>query len=349
VTRDPHPVGPFPDTGPEYANRSAAGEAEGLAPWCDMLREHFVALDVDDVARGDPFPSRVRSTLVGHVSAAVVSSAPQSAHRTPGLARGDGHAYLQVGMVAKGRAVLEQDGREAVLGRGAFAVYETDRPFAWHFDRPWELLVLTWPRELVALGADVTRAATARTLGGDRLSAIVGHTLAETALSPPALTDVGGSRLAGQLAALLGTAIGESLRRGDVLSPNSAAELRHRVDDYVAEHLEDPALGPEDIARAHFISVRALHRVFADADTTVGALIRRRRLEHARRRLLDPRDAGRSLTEIAHACGFADLASFSRRFKVEFHESPGTYRRRAGLSGRPGGSVPSGPGELRTT
>jgi AraC-like DNA-binding protein len=314
-----------------------------------MLREHFVALDVDDVARGDPFPSRVRSTLVGHVSAAVVSSAPQSAHRTPGLARGDGHAYLQVGMVAKGRAVLEQDGREAVLGRGAFAVYETDRPFAWHFDRPWELLVLTWPRELVALGADVTRAATARTLGGDRLSAIVGHTLAETALSPPALTDVGGSRLAGQLAALLGTAIGESLRRGDVLSPNSAAELRHRVDDYVAEHLEDPALGPEDIARAHFISVRALHRVFADADTTVGALIRRRRLEYARRRLLDPRDAGRSLTEIAHACGFADLASFSRRFKVEFHESPGTYRRRAGLSGRPGGSVPSGPGELRTT
>ena len=331
MTRDPHPVGPFPDTGPRYANRSAAGESEGLVPWCDMLREHFVALDVDDVERGDPFPSRVRSTLVGHLSAAVVSSAPQSARRTPGQARSDGHAYLQVGMVAEGRAVLEQDGREAVLGRGAFAVYETDRPFAWHFDGPWTLLVLTWPRELVALGADVTRAATARTLGGDRLSAIVGHTLAETALTPPALSDAGGGRLAGQLAALLGTAIGESLRRGDVLSPNSAADLRRRVGEYVAEHLEDPALSPEDIARAHFVSVRALHRVFADAGTTVGTLIRRRRLEHARRRLLDPRDAEVSLTEIAHACGFSDLASFSRRFKVEFHEPPGTYRRRAGL------------------
>ncbi|GAA4800391.1 helix-turn-helix domain-containing protein [Actinomycetospora chlora] len=331
MRREPCPVGPFPDTGPEYANRSAAGEADGVAPWCDMLREHFVALDVDDVDRDGPFASRVRSTLVGHLSAAVVSSAPQSARRTTGLARSDGHAYLQVGLVSQGRAVLEQDGREAVLGRGAYAVYETDRPFTWHFDGPWKLLVLTWPRELVALGADVTRAATARTLGGDRLSAIVGQTLAETALRPPALSDPAGGRLAGQLASLLGTAIGESLRQGDVLSPNSAVDLRRRVDAYIAEHLEDPDLGPEDVARAHFISVRALHRVFAEAHTTVGALIRRRRLEHARRRLLDPRDADLSLTEIAHACGFADLASFSRRFKLEFHEPPATYRRRAGI------------------
>jgi AraC family transcriptional regulator, positive regulator of tynA and feaB len=331
VRRDPCPVGPFPDTGPEYANRSAAGETDGIAPWCDMLREHFVALDVDDVDRDGPFASRVRSTLVGHLSAAVVSSAPQSARRTSGLARTDGRAYLQVGLVSQGRAVLEQDGREAVLGRGAYAVYETDRPFTWHFDGPWKLLVLTWPRELVALGADVTRAATARTLGGDRLSAIVGQTLAETALRPPSLSDPAGGRLAGQLASLLGTAIGESLRQGDVLSPNSAADLRRRVDAYIAEHLEDPDLGPEDVARAHFISVRALHRVFAEAHTTVGALIRRRRLEHARRRLLDPRDADLSLTEIAHSCGFADLASFSRRFKIEFHEPPATYRRRAGL------------------
>ena len=331
MNRDPCPVGPFPDTGPDYANHTAAGEADGLAPWCDMLREHFVALDVDDVDEDGAFASRVRSTLVGHLSAAVVSSAPQSAHRTPGLARTDAHAYLQVGLVAEGTAVLEQDGREAVLDRGSFAVYETDRPFAWHFPGPWTLLVLTWPRELVALGADVTRAATARTLGGDRLSAIVGHTLAETALAPPTLTDAGAGRLAGQLAALVGTAVGESLRPDEVLSPSSAADLRRRVTAYIAEHIEDPALGPEDIARAHFISVRALHRVFADAEDTVGALIRRRRLEQARRRLLDPRDADVSLTEIAHACGFADLASFSRRFKLEFHEPPGSYRRRAGL------------------
>ncbi|MFC5064473.1 helix-turn-helix domain-containing protein [Actinomycetospora atypica] len=322
-----HRVGPF--AGPGVG--AAAETAQGLAPWNDLLREHFVALDVDDVDRDGPFRSRVRSALVGHLSAAVVSSAPQSACRTTGLVRSDPRVYLQVGMVAQGRAVLEQDGREAVLEAGDFAIYETDRPFAWHFPGPWTLNVLTWPRELVPLGAEVTRAATARALGGDRLGAIVGHTLADTAESPPELSAAAGGRLAGQLAALLGTAVGESLRRDEVLSPGSAADLRRRVDEYVVEHLADPDLGPEDIARAHYLSVRALHRVFADDDTTVGALIRRRRLQQARRRLLDPRGADTSLTEIAHVCGFADLASFSRRFKQEFHEAPGSYRRRAGL------------------
>ncbi|MDL5154400.1 helix-turn-helix domain-containing protein [Actinomycetospora termitidis] len=325
MTRAIHPVGPFAEPG----HGTAVETADGLGRWNDLLREHFVSLDVSDV--DDGIRSSVRSTLVGHLSAAVVSSAPQSARRTERLVRSDPRTYLQVGMITRGRAVLEQDGREAVLTPGRYAVYETDRPFVWHFDGPWTLNVLTWPRELVALGADVSRAATARALGDDRLGMIVGHALAETATSPPELSDAAGGRLAGQLAALLGTAVGESLRRDEVLSPASSADLRQRVDDYVTEHLADPDLGPECIARAHFISVRALHRVFAEDDLSVGALIRRRRLQLARRRLLDPRAADASLTEIAHACGFADLASFSRRFKQEFHEAPGAYRRRGGF------------------
>ncbi|NYD38805.1 helix-turn-helix domain-containing protein [Actinomycetospora corticicola] len=331
MTRAMHPVGPFDEPG----NACAAETAEGLGRWNDLLREHFVALDVDDTVDADRgFVSTVRSTLVGHLSASVVSSMPQSARRTSRLVRSDPRTYLQVGMVTRGRAVLEQDGREAVLTPGRYAVYETDRPFAWHFDGPWTLNVLTWPRELVPLGVDVTRAATARTLGEDRLGVIVGHALAETATAPPDLGDPAGGRLAGQLAALLGTAVGESLRRDEVLSPSSAEDLRRRVDAYVTDHLADPELGPEDIARAHFLSVRALHRVFADSDLSVAALVRLRRLQHARRRLLDPRDAALSLTEIAHACGFADLASFSRRFKQEFHEAPAAYRRRGGFTMR---------------
>src|SRR4051794_6121021 len=97
-----------------------------------MLREHFVALDVADPAADEPFASAVHSTLLGHLSVAEVSSVPQSCMRTARLAR-DGDAYLQVGLLARGRAVVEQDGREAVLEPGRFVVYETDRPFTWHF------------------------------------------------------------------------------------------------------------------------------------------------------------------------------------------------------------------------
>ena len=65
---------------------------------------------------------------------------------------------------------------------------------------------------------------------------------------------------------------------------------------------------------------------------TVGSLIRRLRLEHARQRLTNPRDDHLSVTDIAHACGFADLPTFSHGFKQQYQESPSTHRRRSQLT-----------------
>lgn len=331
MTAVPCRVGPFLDVG-DGGSRTATGAATHVDGWRDMLREHFVALDVADPATDGPFVSQVRSTLLGNLSAAVVSSSPQSCVRTGRLAR-DGDAYLQVGLMARGRAVVEQDGRQAVLVPGGFVVYETDRPFTWHFPERWQLLVLTWPRHLVDLDPGASRAATARTLGGDRLGGIVGRALAETVLRPPEFVD-DGRLLAGELSALVAMTLGVH-HDGEPLSASGAADLRRRVASYVADHVEDPDLGVESIARAHFVSVRGLHRAFAGADLTVGSLIRRLRLEHARQRLVDPRDGHLSVTEIAHDCGFVDLPTFSRGFKHEFQESPSTYRRRSGLTSLP--------------
>ncbi|WP_165825951.1 helix-turn-helix domain-containing protein [Actinomycetospora cinnamomea] len=325
-------MGPVPRP-PAIARAAGASAVEGRADrldgWRDLLREHFVALDVH--ADGDaPFGGTVRSSPLGHLAVATVGSTGQDCIRTPGLARRDADAYLQVGMIARGRAVVRQDGREALLGPGAYAIYETGRPFAWRFHGPWRLLVFTWPRELVGLDEDTSRAATARALGGDRLGGIVGRTLADVVATPPSLSPAGGDRLATELADLVGTVAGEALRRDDVPGPRGAAELRTRVEAFVAEHLEDPDLGPDMIARAHFVSTRQLHRAFADAATTVGRLVRQRRLEHGRRELADPRLADLSVTDVALRCGFSDLAAFSRAFKDAFHEPPSTFRRRHG-------------------
>lgn len=324
------PVGPFPR--PAAVARAPGpaqvqGRTDRLDGWRDLLREHFVALDVHAEA-GAPFDGSVRSSLVGHLAVAAVDSTDQVCVRTPGLARHDSDEYLQVGLLARGQAMLRQDGREAHLGPGAYAIYETGRPFTWQLRGPWRLLVFTWPRDLVGLAEGVSHAATARALGGDRLGGIVGRTLADVVSVPPGLSPAGARALATELADLVGTVAGEALHRVEAPSTRSAAELRARVDAFVAEHLEDPDLGPESIARAHFVSTRQLHRAFAEASTTVGRLVRRRRLEHGRRELADPRLADLSVTEIALRCGFGDLAAFSRAFKELFHEPPSTFRRR---------------------
>lgn len=306
-----------------------SGSTDRLDRWRDLIREHFVGLDIACGA-DEPFRGSVRSSPVGPLSAAVVESVEQDCVRTAGLARRDRDRYLQVGLLARGRAVVHQDGREALLGPGGYAVYETDRPFSWHFEGPWRLLVFTWPREMVDLSADDSRAATARALGGDHLGRIVGRALSEVVAAPPPLTPTGGRRLADELAALVGTVAGEVRARSDLLSPRAAADLRRRVEDHVAEHLDDPALDPESIARAHFVSTRQLHRAFADVSTSVGRLVRTRRVQHGARELVNPALAHLSVTEIADRCGFADLSAFSRAFKETFDEPPSAYRRRAG-------------------
>ena len=71
-------------------------------------------------------------------------------------------------------------------------------------------------------------------------------------------------------------------------------------------------------------TVRQLDRAFArHAKSSPQRVWRDMRLQHARWRLVN---TTRSITEIAHECGFADSAHFSRWFKRDFGEAPRTYR-----------------------
>ncbi|SLN64187.1 HTH-type transcriptional regulator CdhR [Roseovarius albus] len=72
-------------------------------------------------------------------------------------------------------------------------------------------------------------------------------------------------------------------------------------------------------------TVRQLNRAFQDhAHATPQEVWRDMRLQHARWRLMNSK---RTVTQIAHECGFADSSHFSRWFKTRFGETPSEYRR----------------------
>jgi AraC family transcriptional regulator, positive regulator of tynA and feaB len=96
---------------------------------------------------------------------------------------------------------------------------------------------------------------------------------------------------------------------------------------YVRAHLRDPALDPDAIARAHAISVRALHALFEASDESVAGLVRRERLARCYEDL--ELASGGSVTEIAFRWGFRDAAHFSRVFKREFELTPSEVRHAA--------------------
>jgi AraC-like DNA-binding protein len=81
-----------------------------------------------------------------------------------------------------------------------------------------------------------------------------------------------------------------------------------------------------DLVTAHHISVRALHRLFEEQDTTVTDLIRTRRLENCRRDLADPRQRQHPVRAIAARWGYPDPANFTRSFRAAYGVTPRAYR-----------------------
>jgi transcriptional regulator GlxA family with amidase domain len=68
-----------------------------------------------------------------------------------------------------------------------------------------------------------------------------------------------------------------------------------------------------------------LHNLFADADESFAATVRRRRLERSAAVLADPTTTA-TVTAVAGAHGFDDPTSFSRAFRRRFGVSPREMR-----------------------
>jgi AraC-like DNA-binding protein len=109
------------------------------------------------------------------------------------------------------------------------------------------------------------------------------------------------------------------------------SHAQSRIQKFIDDHLSDPGLAPAVIAAAADISVRHLHRLFANAGRTLGDSIRAGRLERCRNDLANPRLRNKTITEIAFSWGFSDSAHFSRSFRQQFGICPRVFRAQTGL------------------
>lgn len=96
----------------------------------------------------------------------------------------------------------------------------------------------------------------------------------------------------------------------------------------IASQFRDPAFGPETAARALGCSVRYLHLLFHQTNSSFGQSLLGHRLEVARGEV---RRNGRPITEIAYDCGFNDLSTFNRCFRKYFGMTPREARVRAAM------------------
>ncbi|MFE7581948.1 helix-turn-helix domain-containing protein [Streptomyces gardneri] len=165
--------------------------------------------------------------------------------------------------------------------------------------------------------------------GGEGIGALASDFLTALAAKAEFRRSTIGDRRARTAVHLLSVLVMELLEADTTDEADDASgavnEMLSRIHGYIEEHLRDPDLSPETIARAHHISVRYLQKLFQNDGSTVSQWVRERRLESCRLEL------GRShrritMAAVAHRWGFSSPSHFSRTFRGAYGMSPSEWQ-----------------------
>lgn len=291
----------------------------------EAVSSSFVPLRVFTAQR-KRFRGGLRTTEAEGLAFSEVIADAHEVHRSAELISQGGNGYFKLSLMLSGTSLLVQDGREAVLDAGDIAIYDTGRPYTLEFGEEFRNLVVMLPKHVLDLPEELVAEITATHLPRHTpLGTIVSQTfphLPHAILGSPAITRHQLARTTAELvSALLTTTLGS-----DRIEKDPRHVMVRRVREYIADHLQDPDLGPASIAAAHFLSTRRLHGLFQGEATTIAALIREQRLERCRVDLLNPALADLPVSAIATRWGFTDAAHFSRSFRARYGASPRELR-----------------------
>ncbi|WP_432041612.1 helix-turn-helix domain-containing protein [Streptomyces cadmiisoli] len=112
--------------------------------------------------------------------------------------------------------------------------------------------------------------------------------------------------------------------------PNATVRAAKNV---IERNLDRNDLSPALIAQMVGVSLRTLHRSFAESDDSIMAFARRRRLEKAHGELVRMGSTAK-VSEIAARWQFSDASHFIRQFKAFYGATPAAYLRNYGSAGR---------------
>jgi len=329
---------------PDVARTIDLPPGQRFGYWKHVLSDTFVPLEVSSPGGGAGFLGRLRGTELGGLRLIEVRAEPHTARRTARLVKVAPAGCYKIGLQLHGTAVLIQDGREAVLTPGDFAFYDTDRPYTLALT-DHRMLVLVFRRDMLGLPQQRLAGLTATRMPGETggMASLIGPFLVRVAdlLDAADAPGLGVSlRLAGNVVDLLGTVLAERLDATPEDPGTAHRALMLQITAFIEEHLADPELAPAQIAAAHHISLRQLHKLFHANGTTVAGWIRQRRLERCGHDLRDPRCATRPVGAVGARWGYPDPAHFSRLFKAAYGVGPRDYRASRGLAAPPDGRRP---------
>jgi AraC-like DNA-binding protein len=291
----------------------------------ELLREEWARKVSSPVAAAHlVFPRHAVGDYHGHARRhrlPGVTVVDQYSDAVQGVSGGDvdGEPQVVMHVMRTGSLWLAQGDDVVGVGQGLLCIRDTSRPWRFRFDRSSTMRVVLISRDTLrsCLGKAALPALTVlhRRTPGVRL--LLSHL---DQLTRPVVPDSAHEYTPEMLAAVLS---------GDGVE--LAAELQQSLAD-AARRIADAALrradlSPSMIAAALAVSVRTLHRAFADTEESIMGYVRRRRLEMAAGDLAGP--ARPTVSEVATHWHFTDSSHFSRSFTRRYGIPPSHLRARA--------------------
>lgn len=298
----------------------------GVGEWEDALAATHVAFDIRFTSQTpDRFHGNVVRRRFGDLMLVDCACAPFAGHRSTAVMGDAGESLIGFQLVRSGAERVRHKAAELMVTPGETILWDGSQPVDVEVVEPFVKRTLLFPRDRVIAVcprlADTGAFTALRDSTGARLLARYVDALA-TEL--PWFDAGTGAAAADAALELLRAAVEPGMPESRAARRDA---LRADVRRYIRLNLQDLTLSPESIARAHAISLRALHALFEDSGESVAALVRQSRLARCLEDLRQP-TAG-SVTEIAFRWGFSDAAYFSHVFKRAYGVTPSEIRRAA--------------------
>ncbi|TCS99787.1 AraC family transcriptional regulator [Tepidimonas ignava] len=307
----------------ETLSTDALAPSERAPLWREWIWKHFGGLESDFYGDTD-FDGCMSSVRAGDVILTQLEANRHRVVRTPDMVRKSAEGYLKIVAPVRGRAGVEQMGRQAWVGPGSWTIYDTTGSYAvGNPERVQHLIVMLPKAQMLARGLRL-EPLMARPVGASSGIARVALTTMRSTFQELPNMSADAARGAGELIIqLVHLSLLELAGQQTQLTQREA--LKDRIRAYVALHLRNPALSVEQIARALNCSCRHLYNAFADEDETLAQYIQRQRLQACIREL-QASPSTRTITDIALSWGFNNASHFSRVFREHMGKSPSEFR-----------------------
>ncbi len=292
--------------------------------WNEWMRHLFFGLR-SDLYGDSTFDGHLHTVHAGEVVLTKLEANRHRVVRDMRMARSSDAPYLKILAPWQGYAAVEQHGRQAWVCPGGWAIYDTSGSYEVTNPERSDHLIVMIPKEpLIERGLRLDELM-CRPMGAAKgIARVALETMRSTFLELPSMTAEAVNGAGDLVLELVRLSLLESAGRSS--SATQLEAFRDRIRDYIGQHLRDPNLSIDRIARALNCSKRHLHNAFADEEDTLAHYILVRRLQACIRDLKKPGYAHRTITDIAFSWGFTNCAYFSRVFRERTGLSPSEFR-----------------------